>query len=79
MTRDLSVPDAPLQYKMINAGDIAVIQPNVAHTMVFLQDSVFLNLVNGEREHENYGVTHTIPYQLVDGTGTITWRVTTGQ
>ena len=34
--------------------------------MVFLEDSVFLNLVRGEREHENYGVTHTIPYELVN-------------
>ena len=34
--------------------------------MVFLEDSIFLNLVKGEREHENYGITHTIPYILVD-------------
>jgi len=34
--------------------------------MVFLEDSIFLNLVRGEREHENYGITHTIPYVLVD-------------
>ena len=34
--------------------------------MVFLEDSVLLNLVNGEREHENYGITHTISYNLVD-------------
>ncbi len=66
VTKDLSISDAPVEYKIIKAGDIAVIQPNVAHTMVFVQDSVFLNLVNGEREHENYGITHTIPYQLVN-------------
>ena len=33
--------------------------------MVFLEDSLFLNLVNGEREHDNYG-KHTLPYELVD-------------
>jgi len=33
--------------------------------MVFTKDSIFLNLVRGEREHGNYGVTHTLPYQLV--------------
>lgn len=64
--KDLSISDAPLQYKVIRPGDIAVIQPNVAHAMVFCEDSVFLNLVHGEREHENYGITHTIPYMLVD-------------
>lgn len=66
VTKDLSYPDSPVEYKIIRAGDIAVIRPNVAHTMVFLQDSIFLNLVRGEREHENYGITHTISYQLVD-------------
>ena len=34
--------------------------------MVFLEDSIFLNLVNGEREHKNYGTTHTLKYELVD-------------
>ena len=34
--------------------------------MVFTKDSVFLNLVRGEREHKNYGITHTLPYKLVD-------------
>jgi nucleoside-diphosphate-sugar epimerase/quercetin dioxygenase-like cupin family protein len=64
--KDLSVPNAPIETRVINVGDIAIIKPNVAHAMVFTQDSVFLNLVRGEREHENYGVTHTLPYILVD-------------
>ena len=51
---------------VVNAGDMIVTQPNVAHTMVFTEDSIFLNLVRGEREHENYGITHTIPYKFVD-------------
>ena len=64
--KDLSVPNAQIETRVINEGDIAIIKPNVAHTMVFTKDSIFLNLVRGEREHENYGVTHTIPYELVD-------------
>lgn len=64
--KDLSKENAEIEIREINAGDIAVIQPNVAHAMVFLEDSIFLNLVRGEREHDNYGVTHTIPYTLVD-------------
>lgn len=66
--KDLSIPDAKTETRIINAGDLSVIRPNVAHTMVFLEDSIFLNLVRGEREHENYGITHTIPYKLVDDT-----------
>ena len=51
---------------LVNEGDMIVTQPNVAHTMVFTKDTIFLNLVRGEREHENYGITHTIPYKFVD-------------
>ena len=64
--KDLSDPNAVVETNIINEGDLSVIKPNVAHTMVFLEDSIFLNLVRGEREHENYGITHTIPYTLVD-------------
>tara|TARA_Y100001938_G_scaffold141966_1_gene212522 strand:+ start:8114 stop:9481 length:1368 start_codon:yes stop_codon:yes gene_type:complete len=66
VTKDLAVEDAPIETMVINEGDLSVIKPNVAHTMVFLEDSVFLNLVRGEREHENYGITHTHYYELVD-------------
>lgn len=66
VTKDLLADNSLVETRLIKAGDIAVIHPNVAHAMVFLEDSIFLNLVNGEREHENYGITHTIPYKLVD-------------
>ena len=64
--KDLSDPNAVIETNIINAGDLSSIHPNVAHTMVFLEDSIFLNLVRGEREHKNYGVTHTMFYELVD-------------
>jgi nucleoside-diphosphate-sugar epimerase/quercetin dioxygenase-like cupin family protein/SAM-dependent methyltransferase len=64
--KDLSIPDAPIETRVINEGDIAIIKPNVAHAMIFTEDSIFLNLVRGEREHANYGISHTIPYILVD-------------
>ena len=51
---------------VVNEGDMIVTQPNVAHTMVFTEDTIFLNLVRGEREHKNYGITHTIPYKFVN-------------
>ena len=51
---------------VVNEGDMIVTKPNVAHTMVFTKDSIFLNLVRGEREHKNYGVTHTIKHVFVD-------------
>ena len=51
---------------MVNAGQLSIIKPNVAHTMVFTKDTTFLNLVRGERDHENYGITHTIKHVFVD-------------
>lgn len=66
VTKDLLNPDAQERTKLILPGDLSVIPPNIAHAMIFTRDSVFLNLVNGERDHDKYGVTHTIPYLLVD-------------
>ena len=51
---------------VVNEGDLIVTKPNVAHAMVFTKDSIFLNLVRGEREHKNYGITHTLPYSLIN-------------
>ena len=63
--KSLLEKDAPKITHVINEGDSVVTKPNVAHTMIFTKDSIFLNLVRGEREHENYGITHTLPYPLV--------------
>ena len=51
---------------VVNEGDLIVTKPNVAHAMVFSKDSIFLNLVRGEREHKNYGITHTIKHVFVE-------------
>ena len=64
--KDLSRSKKSTITRIINPGDLSIIKPNVAHTMIFTKDSEFLNLVRGERDHDKYGVTHTIPYQLVD-------------
>ena len=66
--KDLITKNSEVVTHVVNEGDLIVTKPNVAHAMVFTKDSTFLNLVRGEREHKNYGITHTIPYQLVDET-----------
>ncbi len=63
--QDLLNPSSPKITQVINEGQLSIIKPNVAHTMIFSKDTTFLNLVRGEREHENYGVTHTIKHVLV--------------
>jgi len=64
--QDLLNKKSPKITHVANEGDLVVTKPNVAHAMVFTKDSTFLNLVRGEREHDNYGVTHTIRHVLVD-------------
>ena len=64
--QDIINPNAPKITQVVNAGQLSVIKPNVAHTMVFTKDTTFLNLVRGERDHENYGITHTIKHEFVD-------------
>ena len=64
--QDLLKKNAPKITHVVNEGQLIVTKPNAAHAMVFPKDTVFLNLVRGEREHDNYGVTHTIRHVLVD-------------
>ena len=64
--KDILNPNSPKITQVVNEGQLSIIKPNVAHTMVFTKDTTFLNLVRGEREHENYGITHTIKHLFVD-------------
>ena len=64
--QDIVNPNSPKITQVVNEGQLSVIKPNVAHTMVFTKDTTFLNLVRGERDHDNYGITHTIKRVIVD-------------
>ena len=64
--QDVINPGSPKITQVVNEGQLSIIKPNVAHTMVFTKDTTFLNLVRGEREHNNYGITHTIKHVFVD-------------
>ena len=64
--QDILNPNSPKITQVVTEGQLSIIKPNVAHTMVFTKDTTFLNLVRGEREHDNYGVTHTIKHVFVD-------------
>jgi len=64
--QDLLNKNSPKITHVVDEGQLIVTKPNTAHAMVFSKDTIFLNLVRGEREHDNYGVTHTIRHVLVD-------------
>ena len=63
--QDIINPNSPKITQVVNEGQLSIIKPNVAHTMVFTKDTTFLNLVRGERDHDNYGITHTIKHVFV--------------
>jgi len=64
--QDLLNKNSPKITHVVDEDQLIVTKPNTAHTMVFSKDTIFLNLVRGEREHDNYGVTHTIRHVLVN-------------
>jgi nucleoside-diphosphate-sugar epimerase/quercetin dioxygenase-like cupin family protein len=64
--QDILNTNSPKITQVVNEGQLSIIKPNVAHTMVFTKDTTFLNLVRGERDHENYGISHTIRHWFVD-------------
>ena len=64
--KDLLNSNSPKITHVVNEGDLIITKPNTAHAMIFSKDSVFLNLVKGEREHKNYGITHTIRHIFVN-------------
>ena len=64
--KDLLNSNSPKITHVVNEGDLIITKPNTAHAMIFSKDSVFLNLVKGEREHKNYGLTHTIRHIFVN-------------
>jgi nucleoside-diphosphate-sugar epimerase len=64
--QDILNPNSPKITQVVNEGQLSIIKPNVAHTMVFTKDTTFLNLVRGERDQDNYGITHTIKHVFVD-------------
>jgi len=64
VSKDLKVENSSIKHQLAQAGDLVITPPNVAHTMIFLEDSTIINLVTGERKHEDFG-KHTIKFELV--------------
>ena len=46
--QDIINPGSPKITQVVNEGELSIIKPNVAHTMVFTKDTTFLNLVRGK-------------------------------
>lgn len=65
-TKDLRKgDDAPTEKRIIEAGDLVITPPMVAHAMRFTQDSTMLNMTDGQRDAERYE-EHTKPHKLIE-------------
>ena len=63
--QDIINPHSPKITQVVNAGQLSIIN-QMLHTRWFLQKIQLLNLVRGERDQDNYGITHTIKHVFVD-------------
>lgn len=52
--KDMSKKSAKLESVILKPGDIVLSKPGIAHSMEFLQDSVFLAFTTEPREQEKY-------------------------
>ena len=43
---------------------MSTIPPNIAHSMVL--EDLYLKLVNGNRDHSKFGISHTIKHELLN-------------
>ncbi|MEK7546602.1 MAG: cupin domain-containing protein [Patescibacteria group bacterium] len=53
-TKDLDIPDAQVEKVVLNPGDLTIVQPRVAHALVALEDTLFLDFTNLSRESDGY-------------------------
>ncbi len=63
-SKDLRKKDAKEEKVLVQAGDLIITPPMIAHAMRFLEDSVFLNLTTADRDPKNYE-KHTVKYKLI--------------
>lgn len=65
VSKDLLKYNSKINVTVVSEGDLIITPPNVAHTNIFLEDTISINLVNGDRYKEDFD-KHTIKYELVN-------------
>ena len=52
--KDMNKKDSKVEYVILEPGDLVLSPPMVAHSMEFLEDTVFLAFTTERREHKMY-------------------------
>lgn len=63
-SKDINDKNSEIESAIVEAGNLAITPPMVAHAMKFLADSVLLNLTTGGRNRDNF-LEHTKKYKLI--------------
>lgn len=65
VSKKLKEENAETEKQIIEPGDLVITPPMIAHAMMFLEDSVMLNLTTGQRHSHNFA-EHTKKYVLIE-------------
>ena len=63
-SKDLRKKDAKVEQLTIEPNTLVITPPMIAHAMEFLEDSVFINMTDGNRDSDKFE-EHTIKYKLI--------------
>ena len=64
ISKDLNKYNSKIKIEIVKDGDLIITPPYVAHTNIFLEDTISINLVAGNRDKDKFS-EHTIKYDLV--------------
>ncbi len=63
-SKDLKKKDAKTEELVVEPGTLVTTPPMIAHAMEFLEDSVFINMTDGNRDSDKFE-EHTIKHKLI--------------
>ena len=64
ISKDLKKKDAKAEEFIVEPGMLVITPPMIAHAMKFLEDSVFINMTDGNRDSDKFA-EHTVKYKLI--------------
>ena len=64
VAKEVQKKDGKIESQIIEAGDLVITPPMIAHAMRFLEDSVFINMTTGHRDSNEYE-EHTIKFKVL--------------
>lgn len=64
VSKDVREKEGKMESQIIEAGDLVITPPMIAHAMRFLEDSTFINMTTGHRDSSEYE-EHTVKFKVI--------------